>query len=219
MSNNDLAEISGGAKDLLLADLKYLNDSFWKNEEIGEKRVTFFIILVAAVLAFLGAMAKAYSQPSLKINIFALVVLLAIGVVVLFRLIKRNKVSEEYKEGMDYIRDIFKQHFDQEKYLVGYHIRKEKRSAASKAHNKMKLRQFGGLTYIVATLNSLIAAALTGVILSAVSTPQCSLAVFEGGFIIFLLAFVSQYWLIQRQERLAKQEIWGLPSQSSQKTC
>jgi hypothetical protein len=39
------------SKELLLADHKYICDSFWKNEEPGEKRVQFFITLVTAVLA------------------------------------------------------------------------------------------------------------------------------------------------------------------------
>jgi hypothetical protein len=31
------------AKELLLAEYKYLGESFWKNEETGETRVKFFI--------------------------------------------------------------------------------------------------------------------------------------------------------------------------------
>ena len=48
---------SESVKDLLLADYKYFGESFWKNEEIGETRVRFFITLVTAVLAALAALA------------------------------------------------------------------------------------------------------------------------------------------------------------------
>jgi hypothetical protein len=36
-------------ENLLLAEYKRYAESFWKNEEVGEKRVSFFITLVTAV--------------------------------------------------------------------------------------------------------------------------------------------------------------------------
>lgn len=44
------------AKDLLLADLEYIRASFWKNEDIGEKRFGFFVTVVTAVVAGLVAL-------------------------------------------------------------------------------------------------------------------------------------------------------------------
>ena len=56
---------SEGAKELLLADFKYFADSFWKSEEVGEKRVTVFITLVTAVLAALTVLSpKDYDKTS-----------------------------------------------------------------------------------------------------------------------------------------------------------
>ena len=46
--SKDKREIS---KEYLLAEYKHFSDSFWRNEEIGEKRVNFFITLVTAVMA------------------------------------------------------------------------------------------------------------------------------------------------------------------------
>jgi hypothetical protein len=200
------------AKELLLADLKYLNDSFWKNEEIGEKRVTFFISLATAVLGFLGALAKTNNPPTDNnphpeiIYIFALVILLTIGIVTLFRIFKRNKVTEEYKKGMDSIRDIFEKHFDKGKYLVGYDplSKKKGKPASGGARDKKELRQFGGLAHTVAALNSLIITALAGVILW-----PCISAVIGGGLIVFIFAFYSQHDFIQRMDKLAKKQVWG----------
>ena len=42
--------------DLLLAEHSYFADSFWRSEEVGEKRVNFFITLVTAVLTVLIAL-------------------------------------------------------------------------------------------------------------------------------------------------------------------
>lgn len=182
---------NNSAKDFLLADLKYFQDSFWKNEEIGEKRVTFFITLVAAVLAFLGALAKTDQPPSPEINIFALVVLLTIGIVTLFRILKRNKVSDEYKESMDYIRTIFKKHFDQGKCLVDY--------LPFGPPGPVRLRKFGGLAHTIAALNSLIFTTLVGLILW-----PCKLLIV---IVAFIMAYGLQYVFINIKEKLANEKL------------
>jgi len=43
-----------GVKDLLLKDYDYLSESFWKNEQVGETRVNFYIGFVTFVLGALG---------------------------------------------------------------------------------------------------------------------------------------------------------------------
>ena len=39
---------------LLLAEYELFSTSFWKNEEVGEKRVNFFITLTTAIIAGIG---------------------------------------------------------------------------------------------------------------------------------------------------------------------
>lgn len=43
-------------KEFLLSELRYLQETFWKNEAAGETRVNYFITLVTAVLAGLVAL-------------------------------------------------------------------------------------------------------------------------------------------------------------------
>jgi len=40
---------------LLLAEYQHFSESFWKNEEIGEKRVNFFITLSTAIVALVAS--------------------------------------------------------------------------------------------------------------------------------------------------------------------
>ena len=50
-------ELSDVTKEFLLHEYGYFSESFWRNEEAGEKRVNFFVTLVTAVLAALVALA------------------------------------------------------------------------------------------------------------------------------------------------------------------
>jgi hypothetical protein len=94
--------------EFLLAEHRYLADSFWRNEETGEKRVNFFITLVTAVLAALVALASNRgSLSSEQISRFAFAAclgLLVVGVLTFRRLLKRNGAADKYKAGMDVIR-------------------------------------------------------------------------------------------------------------------
>lgn len=96
--------------DLLLAELKIFAESFWRNEETGEKRVNFFITLVTAVIAALVTLATSNLKKNVVhlITLFALFGVLCFGVIVLLRMIQRNKVTDEYKKAMDMIRSHFR---------------------------------------------------------------------------------------------------------------
>lgn len=104
------------ARDLvsgfLLQEYSHLADSFWKSEESGEKRLTFFITLVAAVLSLVGALltsnAGIASAMISTISLFALVGLLLFGLQLLLRMIKRNENTDRYKHGMVAIRRFYR---------------------------------------------------------------------------------------------------------------
>jgi ADP-ribose pyrophosphatase YjhB (NUDIX family) len=51
------------ARELLLEDYRYLSDSFWKNEQVGETRVNWFIGIVTAVCGGLLAMTSSQYGP------------------------------------------------------------------------------------------------------------------------------------------------------------
>jgi hypothetical protein len=91
------------AKDLLLRDLDYVRDSFWKNEEIGEKRFSFFVTLVTAVVGALVALEKSPGTDVSDVVPWALSVLLVFGLLTYARMLHRNAVSDNYKKLSGYI--------------------------------------------------------------------------------------------------------------------
>lgn len=150
------------AKDLLLQDHKHLVDSFWKNEQTGEVRVNFFIGLVTAVMGGLVVLvdtddtkAKEMLSP---IMIVAFLGLIGIGTVTLLRMMKRNEASDKYKFGSDTIRQKFKDCFDGEQVLLEYFPHGRKREKGGRTTRKL-----GGLTHMVAAINTLLVGGVFGV--------------------------------------------------------
>ena len=92
----------------LLEEYRHFANSFWRNEEVGEKRVNFFITLVTAVMAGLVALATKTEVYVYPIAVFALAGLLFFGRTTLRRMIQRDTVTDEYKVAMDIIRSRFR---------------------------------------------------------------------------------------------------------------
>jgi|GEM_PF-622673 len=223
------------SKELLLEDYKYLRESFWKSEETGETRVKFFITLVTAVFAGLVGLfelkIKKTNEGTTKlvdlfndeflfyISIFSLFILLLFGVVTLFRILKRNKATDEYKRGMDEIRQRFKDYYGGDGVLEGYYplggkLQCFKKQESRKIRNKdnkndkkkddLKLRKFGGLAHSVAVLNSLIFAAITIIMCAKTSTTGCSIS---ARFVyVFFISFLMQFFFVWSYELKYKLE-------------
>lgn len=96
------------AKDLLIADLEHFADSMARNEDVGEKRLTYFVSLLTAVAAGLTALATAERQPGSELFRTsagtAIATLFIIGLLSYLRMIHRNRVTDEYQRTLGYIR-------------------------------------------------------------------------------------------------------------------
>jgi hypothetical protein len=108
MGNNKPTNHEIHSEGFLLEEYRHLSESFWRNEEVGEKRVNFFITLVTAVIAALVTLATKGKTDVYPIAVFALFALLVVGIVTLNRMIRRNRVTDEYKLAMDMIRSRFR---------------------------------------------------------------------------------------------------------------
>jgi putative (di)nucleoside polyphosphate hydrolase len=98
--------------DLLVADLEHFGEALLRNEEIGEKRFEFFVTLATAVIGGLVAFATnsspfatAYLTQVLR---WSLVGLLLFGLLTYLRMLQRNRVTDEYKRTLNYIRTVYK---------------------------------------------------------------------------------------------------------------
>jgi 8-oxo-dGTP pyrophosphatase MutT (NUDIX family) len=196
-------DYKSSAKELLLADYKYLSDSFWKNEETGETRVRFFIMLVTAVLAAIGTLlAKAIELnrviEMIPICLFALFALFMFGLVTLFRILKRNEVTDGYKKDMNEIRRRFKHYLDDDSILTGY------APFGSGTAKEFEIRKFGGLAHTVSIMNSLIVSAIIGLAVPQIIPVYLSTLTV---IITFIACFAVQYDYIRKVDLKNKDQL------------
>lgn len=97
----------------MLREYDYYAEAFRQNEEFGEKRVTSFLTLAAGAAAALGFI-LGDDGFQLRPSEFAAVaitscIVLLFGQLTLARLIKRNVVSDEYKEALALVRAWFRE--------------------------------------------------------------------------------------------------------------
>jgi len=93
----------------MLREYDYYAEAFRQNEEFGEKRVTSFLTLltgVGAALGFLWSNGHLEDHEYTAVGVTALVSL-GFGELTLARLIKRNLVSDGYKEALALVRAWF----------------------------------------------------------------------------------------------------------------
>ena len=195
---------------LLLAEYHRLIDSFWKSEELGERRVTFFITLTTAVITALVAIrGKEISFESVEVGtifFLGLLSLLLFGIVTLTRIIHRNLESHQYLRAAARIRRYFT---DRDETILGYlyygpyddqpHRKKEWREIFS--------RGTGGLVEMVALANSLILAALFALLASYFFPWWVFVPL---GLLGFILAWICQFICVKHcyeKEKPKKEEI------------
>ncbi|MBL8097933.1 MAG: RNA pyrophosphohydrolase [Anaerolineales bacterium] len=173
---------------LLLAEHKLFTDAFWKNEDIGEKRVEFFVTLTTAIIAGLVALitSKQSTMPYeilREISTGALISLLLFGLITLSRILQRNRVTDEYKGIVDYLRDQLKKRSSN---LLNYEL-------PFKVHKRLFT---GGLAETVSLMNSIIFSIITALWVEE----KIKLL---GIILSFILSFILQISL-SRKDRIAK---------------
>jgi ADP-ribose pyrophosphatase YjhB (NUDIX family) len=201
---DEVANVSSAhIKDFLLAEYRNLADCFWKNEQSGETRVNLFIGLIVAATGGLVTLASAENNlggEALRLIIrSSLFVLIVLGVVTLFRMLKRNAATDGYKSGCDMVRQLFKDHFDDAHILLRYH---PFAPARDESRQNSEYRKIGGLTHTVAAINSVLVAGFAG----AVLYPDLS-ATYIGSAAAFFFAITLQFACVNRSERQAEKRL------------
>ena len=185
-------------RELLLADHAHFSNMLAHNEQSGETRVNWFIGIVTATMGGLLALIVKYQEskqtlldPALLFAILLAAVcgLLAFGIITLRRMMMRNSSTDRQKRSLDQVRQMFKDYFDPENFLLSYHPlgipedRKEKNEKTNegeasprspflkklrKEWKKGTLRKLGGLAHTVAAINSVLVSSLIGLAVYAV---------------------------------------------------
>jgi putative (di)nucleoside polyphosphate hydrolase len=138
---------------LLLAEYQQYSEAFWRNEEAGERRVTFFITLTTAIIAAIVALRTSTLQiPALEMRHITLTALSGtaiFGLATFLRMLQRDRVTDEYKAILRYLREQLRRRATNlDEYDLPY---------GSRRHWLLR----GGLAVTVALMNSFVLAVLT----------------------------------------------------------
>jgi len=198
----------------LLEEYRHLTESFLRNEELGERRVSFFITLTTAVIGASVAFQEVLGgtvDPSLFL--LGLLAILLFGIATLVRMIHRNLKTHEYLRALGRIRRFFA---DRDPGIIAHlpYLPYDDRPQRKKEWSIRSICSFGtgGLVEMVELMNSLIIAALL-----VVSTHDYRWWVFLPlGLIGFAAAWIGQYrYVMYRYEKgKPKKEEIRFPKQS-----
>ncbi|MFN2458267.1 MAG: hypothetical protein ABR502_08720 [Chitinophagaceae bacterium] len=160
MSDRDIKDI---AFEFLMEEYKELNNSLHINEERGEKRLEFFITISSLVLGALGLFIMQFSsipgkfQPLTYLLIILLLTgLVCIGFIVQRRLIKRNNITDGFKDDITRIRKII-QNLDSNHTIIP--IDYTSFVDPKNVNGTTDKRKLTSLTHIAAVINFILAAA------------------------------------------------------------
>jgi hypothetical protein len=189
---------SGRVADLLLAEHREAYAMYRHSEELGERRVNFFITLTTAVIAALAIRVEGVTERGEVDVLFFMFLpaLLLFGVLTLRRIILRNQRSSRQLRAVHRISAYFVksgseacahlEFFDPERQSFG---RERKWSQLFTAGN-------GGLAETVSLMNALLLSFLVGLIVY--ETAKDETAAFLAGAGALVAAWVIEFALIKR---------------------
>jgi hypothetical protein len=188
MAEDATSDPESDIDDFLIADYQHFADSFWRTEELGEKRLNFFISLLSAGVAGLVVLATAesgFTGPQVQwVSFSSGLALLLLGLSTFLRMLRRNEVTDQYKEAMKLVRESFRNRYALEGYAPFPNVQR---------------RLFtGGLAQTAALLNSMIAGSLAAIGLVLTTSPTW-LALSAG--LVFVLSLAGQFAYIDRRHK------------------
>jgi hypothetical protein len=145
------------AEKLLLAEYRVYSEAFWRNEEAGERRVTFFITLataiIAAIVALLTSKEQIPAELTRQIALAALLGVVMFGLATFLRMLQRDRVTDEYLDKVRYLREQLRK---QATGLDEYDL-----PSIPPRHRLLR----GGLAVTVALMNSFLLAVFTALLI------------------------------------------------------
>lgn len=162
-------DLRGDDLEFLLKDFDHWSSSYATNEELGEKRVSFFMGLITATFGGIAFLIEENSTNVIDLFIaaaFAALVLLLFGLLTLLRIQRRNKQTNHFLELLGELRHRLAPHWASTvgDVLSVDHAVKRPRSILN-----------GGYAYIVALLNSALCTILVWTISKACRLPDSNL--------------------------------------------
>jgi hypothetical protein len=188
--------------DFLLNEYRSHKESFWKSEELGERRVNFFITVVTAILAALAIREKGvidYTGKVHSIFFYGCAASLLYGWVTLVRLIRRNLESHKDLRAIGRIRHYFTEKNPEILKYLYYESRDDVPYRKKKWIEILSLGT-GGLVETVSLINSVIFASICGLVSISLSL-KFPFGMAVGGFI---LAWIAQFLYVKTKYHKGK---------------
>lgn len=200
------ASESGFAAQFLMKDYDALTQELERNEGRGETRLSMFMTLVTAVIA--GLVTLAASDQASAANLvrpvvsFALAGMLAIGVVLFLRLLKRNEVTDGFVADLSRLRAIVRERLDPTGLLSAWRPFKPQQLNSRDGEDPAtkRRRKFGGLADTVAVINSILAGALA-MVPAAEAFPQDSFGRIAAWGLVAALATLAAHLVCESARR------------------
>jgi hypothetical protein len=197
MDDRQTDDQGGASADFLLAEYQSHMASYWRSEELGERRVNFFLTVTTAVVGALAIREQGITTPGGSadpIFFYALGAVLLFGLVTLVRIIRRNLNSHEYLRAAARVRRYFA---DRDEGILRYLYYKpfDDRPQRKKEWNELFSLRTGGLAETVALVNGLVVAALCALFVLSYPAWVSGLAGVAG----FVAAWILQFAYVKRR--------------------
>jgi hypothetical protein len=194
----------------LIAEYEQFSADFRANEESGERRVSLLLAIATAAVGAVGIAAEGSGFDAKALRGPAAILLAGmavIGLATLFRLVKRNVVSDEYKTAMDSIRAIFR-YWDGE-VLADYNPFVSFRDVQHDRGGGRKIWGIipSGLVLLVAVINAALA---TGVVIALADPDFDNVAILSGSAAFFFVFAWLQLFAAEKAEEDLKAGRSGL---------
>lgn len=181
------------AAELLMKDYDALTQELERNEARGETRLSIYLTIVTAVIAGLVSLSAEKSQvePTFvkAVGAFGMSALLALGLVLFLRMLKRDEKTDGFEQDLKQARDIVRSKLDPAGLLANWAPFKPKRTIPKDRIGQAdgtKSRRIGGLADLVAVINSIL---VGGLVLLATGVEDASVWSGLGATFIAVVSF------------------------------
>jgi hypothetical protein len=194
-SDDSPADVSA----FMLAEYQRHLDGFWRSEELGERRLNFFLTIVTAVL---GAIALAIDADVLlagridPLIFYALTAILLLGLLTLARVVRRNLTSSAELRAAGRLRRYF---VDRDPAISRYLYYKayDDRPVRAREWRQLLSLGTGGYVETIALINAFVVATIALLAAIAMGVPPSLRGL--SALAAAALAWITQFWYVKRR--------------------
>lgn len=187
------------AAAFMLAEYQRHLEGFWRSEELGERRLSFFLTIVTAVLGAIALVIDAEAALVGQIDpliFYALGAILLLGALTLARVVRRNLTSSAELRAAGRLRRYF---VDRDPAISRYLYYKayDDRPVRMRAWRHLLSLGAGGYVETIALINAFVVAAVA--LLAMIALHSAPALRWMAALAAAALAWVAQFWYVKRR--------------------